>query len=191
MRGSRINSQRGGIRRWLAYAILGTSVLLSVAIACMWVSSYRYTQIMEAPSYRIQTFDGRVYCSRLGSNQVGQYWFQTRKFDASSIYFTDDLGFYESTPSTRFAGFRVAGGTLPFVAIPFWPMLVIAGLPLWLGIYRLMRKQPADGFCAGCSYNLTGNLSGVCPECGTAVPSLLISGARSSHRTGTREPERP
>src|SRR5438067_138938 len=26
-----------------------------------------------------------------------------------------------------------------------------------------------DGSCAKCGYNLTGNTSGVCPECGTAV----------------------
>jgi hypothetical protein len=33
--------------------------------------------------------------------------------------------------------------------------------------YRVWR-YPRDG-CPTCSYNLTGNTSGVCPECGTAV----------------------
>lgn len=28
------------------------------------------------------------------------------------------------------------------------------------------RRQP-PGCCIACGYNLTGNLSGVCPECGT------------------------
>ncbi len=34
-----------------------------------------------------------------------------------------------------------------------------------------LRWTPANGagICAGCGYNLTGNLSGVCPECGDAT----------------------
>jgi predicted amidophosphoribosyltransferase len=27
--------------------------------------------------------------------------------------------------------------------------------------------------CASCGYNLTGNQSGICPECGTRVPYAL------------------
>ena len=27
------------------------------------------------------------------------------------------------------------------------------------------------GFCSACGYNLTGNASGVCPECGTQIPA--------------------
>lgn len=34
---------------------------------------------------------------------------------------------------------------------------------------RAMRKPP-DEQCRKCGYNLTGNTSGVCPECGTPVP---------------------
>ena len=29
------------------------------------------------------------------------------------------------------------------------------------------------GLCGRCSYNLTGNTSGVCPECGTSIPTKL------------------
>ncbi len=38
---------------------------------------------------------------------------------------------------------------------------------LWAGLHK--SKLAADGLCPRCSYNLTGNTSGVCPECGTAV----------------------
>jgi hypothetical protein len=31
------------------------------------------------------------------------------------------------------------------------------------------RKRGEAGFCLTCGYNLTGNTSGVCPECGTPV----------------------
>jgi hypothetical protein len=37
---------------------------------------------------------------------------------------------------------------------------------LWL----VLRARPSNpGICTSCAYNLTGNVSGVCPECGTAV----------------------
>ncbi len=31
------------------------------------------------------------------------------------------------------------------------------------------HPRPKAGFCQVCSYNLTGNLSGTCPVCGTAI----------------------
>ncbi len=34
------------------------------------------------------------------------------------------------------------------------------------------RHRRKRGLCAGCGYDLTGNVSGVCPECGCATESL-------------------
>ncbi|HEY8746788.1 MAG TPA: hypothetical protein VIM11_02360 [Tepidisphaeraceae bacterium] len=57
------------------------------------------------------------------------------------------------------------------VWLPLWllsvlffvlPSLLIIG---WLSRYRRRRRQQ----CLSCAYNLTGNTSGTCPECGTAV----------------------
>lgn len=45
-------------------------------------------------------------------------------------------------------------------------------------IYRfqcLICKVPNQaGYCGQCGYNLTGNISGICPECGTKIPPLQI-----------------
>ncbi len=35
---------------------------------------------------------------------------------------------------------------------------------------RLRNRFSSDPFCDACNYNLTGNLSGICPECGTPIP---------------------
>jgi hypothetical protein len=35
---------------------------------------------------------------------------------------------------------------------------------------RLLRRRPRTN-CLECGYNLTGNVSGMCPECGAEVPA--------------------
>ena len=58
-----------------------------------------------------------------------------------------------------------------FVNIPHWLALVAVGpLWLWLLFRRLSRARTRrEGFCLTCGYNLTGNVSGVCPECGAPI----------------------
>lgn len=53
---------------------------------------------------------------------------------------------------------------------PTWPLLLLLGFYPAL-VLVLARKRRRDhrrrrGLCVRCSYNLTGNTSGVCPECG-------------------------
>jgi hypothetical protein len=33
----------------------------------------------------------------------------------------------------------------------------------------LLQRRPRRGHCGECGYNLTGNVSGVCPECGSTI----------------------
>lgn len=51
---------------------------------------------------------------------------------------------------------------------------IIANLVLFLAFVRFMYRnialfRPVGFICRTCDYNLTGNLSGVCPECGTEI----------------------
>ena len=39
----------------------------------------------------------------------------------------------------------------------------------WMAMPWLRRSTGKTGHCQSCGYSLTGNTSGVCPECGTAV----------------------
>jgi hypothetical protein len=51
--------------------------------------------------------------------------------------------------------------------IPLWiPSAVLAVLAVWL--CRPMHRV-SKGHCPKCNYDLTGNVSGRCPECGTAI----------------------
>lgn len=68
-------------------------------------------------------------------------------------------------------------------AVPPWGWA--AGLlgGIWLGQYvlsarmigpRVLAELRERGLCAGCGYDLTGNASGVCPECGAVAESGAI-----------------
>ena len=52
---------------------------------------------------------------------------------------------------------------LLFILFAVYPVLAFIRGPL--NRYRRRRK----GLCIKCGYNLTGNTSGICPECGTAT----------------------
>ena len=75
-------------------------------------------------------------------------------------------------------GFYSPGGK------PAWltsPAILIFGSPLWIAVgvavitanahaaRRHLQDITAGHRCRHCYYNLTGNVSGICPECGTAV----------------------
>jgi len=61
----------------------------------------------------------------------------------------------------------VAGSS--YFIIPWILFVLIFG-----GMFRVLWRGPARrnsvfSTCEHCGYNLTGNVSGVCPECGTAI----------------------
>ncbi len=46
-------------------------------------------------------------------------------------------------------------------------ILIIYSLPRMFGAVQASRTQPySSGFCQRCGYDMRGNLSGKCPECG-------------------------
>jgi hypothetical protein len=52
-----------------------------------------------------------------------------------------------------------------------WLVVITAICPvIWIIRFSLKRCGHGRGRCVSCGYNLTGNTSGVCPECGTTVP---------------------
>jgi hypothetical protein len=49
--------------------------------------------------------------------------------------------------------------------VPLWlPLALVAGPTAFL--WWLDRRRIPPGHCRKCGYNLTGNVSGTCPECG-------------------------
>ena len=54
--------------------------------------------------------------------------------------------------------------TFPFSYVGSWGVALAVGVP-----FRLRRRPIPPDHCPACGYDLTGNISGVCPECGTQI----------------------
>ena len=60
--------------------------------------------------------------------------------------------------------------------IPIWLLVLMAAIPTAILWYR--DRRPPKGHCQTCGYDLTGNVTGVCPECGAPTRGRPLSGLR-------------
>lgn len=70
--------------------------------------------------------------------------------------------------------------------LPVWWLLLEAAI-IALAAHFVRRRRRATE-CRGCGYDLTGNMSGRCPECGRAVGACSCSGSNEWLRTDPRNP---
>ena len=61
-----------------------------------------------------------------------------------------------------------AFGSWRLWTFPLWIPLVVIGIPTLL-LWHVEQCSAPPGYCQTCTYDLTGNTSGFCPECGAAT----------------------
>jgi len=195
--------------RRLIATISVCSLLLCVAVCVVWVQSYwvvdELTYTGERSRYILATADGRF---DLVFHEEGEPFGRALRGWSGSHFADWGLGraswrksvsspknpFIE-TPREPFlgfwwgtlneiagpeSGFTVIGPVLP-AALPF----VILAAPWVVRRAVQARRDRCErcGRCRSCGYDLTGNVSGVCPECGTPLPP---SAARHSQLPAAR-----
>ena len=62
--------------------------------------------------------------------------------------------------------FVVSGWWRVCAFLPCWIPFLLVALPTGILFWRDHRRRITPGHCKKCGYDLTGNVSGRCPECG-------------------------
>ncbi len=73
-------------------------------------------------------------------------------------------------PSAYIALGHGSGGSSRTVAVGTWPLAACIAIPAFV-LSQLRRTRLPFNACRNCDYNLTGNITGVCPECGETTAS--------------------
>ena len=140
--------RRSRTRRVLKWAGLLVSVLLVVAyVVSVWAT---------------------VLC-RVGSCDFGLSTGLLRVSSGLSFQSHSRLTAYLHEPPSiyRISELTVFSGARNDI-VPLWALIVLAALPTAL-LWWLDRRRIPPGHCRKCGYNLTGNVSGRCPECGERI----------------------
>ena len=132
------------------------SLMLCMVTVALWAISYRRTSTAAyADPIRLGFHFGRLNIGSMGGEIELEMW---KPVPFIGEYYRPRWGGFGFT-NTRF---------VLWMSVPDWFIATITlMLPAYWIIRRVRRHQP--GFCTVCSYNLHGNTSGVCPECGMAI----------------------
>ena len=161
-------ARRSTTRRVLKW---GGKIVCALLVGMFALSAW-YDVMFRSKSYTfVDLFEGELmykYVSAGPPIRVASGWLVTR-IDATN--WRERLGNLYWLPRVTQGSLPEPGSVWTSVWVPLWMPLIVIVLPTALLWWRDRRRIP-PGHCQTCGYNLTGNVSGVCPECGTPIRQL-------------------
>ena len=145
-------------RRYIFKSLTVVSLLLMLGVVGLWVWPVENLSTELTEQVWLWAFD----------NDIRVQWHELWTVSRSRAFPTGSrvsfLGFEFQTSVANSSVVQV------FIQVPYWLLsLVLAILPtIGLIKYRNRRKLGPNA-CPACGYDLTGNESGVCPECGAGA----------------------
>jgi hypothetical protein len=139
------------IRRWFKWV----GVIVCVLLLMMWVFS-----IWGGVSWSVGAWNVGLRAQEL---RFG--WYGSDSWDTTMewrIGWLREPNFAPGLPHV------VVGNYFRMFLLPIWIPFLLVTVPTTFLFWRDHRHIPA-GHCQKCGYNLTGNTSGVCPECGEKI----------------------
>jgi|GEM_PF-2436358 len=134
---------------------------LSAAVFTVFAVNFRQDFGYAGSTWELRAFQGKLALvitdeSRKFIYEEGWFWRENKNLLMDSIL-------YAPFPTIKFAKTHTVL-SMPVAAIALGVAL------LSFVVWRRARAFPI-GICVKCSYNLKGNESGVCPECGSPIPA--------------------
>ena len=170
------------MRRRVFNLASAVSLLLFGATVVLWVRSYWVGERFYVP-HRTHSVE-RFWTVMSGAGSLAFGVLTDPSPDSTSI---ESWSYERIVPrgvirniGTWFAGFGFFQETIAifgfvmyssFVVVPYWLPCLILLSPTGVRMYRWRRRirRQQSHQCPMCGYDLKGNISGICPECGTAV----------------------
>ena len=169
------------MRRKLFNLAAAVSLVLSMTVASFWIRCYdHYDQVgidLYGAYFTLSSYKGQVWAER--DRWIYKPAGPERKLSA----FADSRQASGMEPYQKVFGFgvyRYVNGdnnwdpsiiTTIGAIVPSWFLVALfLMLPvLWRARQYRLAALVKRGACTKCGYNLTGNTSGVCPECGSPI----------------------
>ncbi len=160
--------------------LIWSLTLLLTLFAIAWLLSIRYYAEYEGVTFRMEIVSGQVYTKYaigLGPTPIDPslcgwkvHVIPNQAWGSDPFNYGFILPRYE-TSSIPLLQFLVPGTQAKLVhsSFPFWVPMAALAIPAAL-LWRHNRRRPTEGHCPNCNYNMTGNVSNKCPECGTPTP---------------------
>jgi hypothetical protein len=190
---------RHRIRRWSFHTAAGMSAILFLIVCASSVRSYLMVDHISALIFgsrvSINTMWGKVLIQHMPNMTRFDDQWQHRQFRATNMgpgqtsydqqcpYHFMGFGFKRDTASfggpnssTKSSTGPITGAhtrTYTILVMPhwFWAILTAITPIVWWIKWRRRRKIALQGRCPKCAYDLQGNETGHCPECGTEFDS--------------------
>lgn len=182
------------VRSWLSNMVMALSLLALAGVVFGWIWSYLSgTTLIESQNGKLMLIgvDAPTTVARQARDVTTFDNFLaslTAPVNLNGITYPPPqehhlMGFQllRGTAGTVYAGSTFWTGPYWIFSIPYWFLsLVAATFPaFWLRQRARAAHLGRANCCPQCSYDLRGNISGVCPECGSAVRTARPSNTPS------------
>lgn len=162
---------------WIASSLYHVSFLSNEIFVCCDRGCIRMNWIIGSGSKL--PWQAKVVRNYFGAPSSG--WF-------FCSYSKGEPGLNRPDPGVQLPTFRVRTiGNAPVwyseLVLPLWMLLSLAAVPGAISFLLLLgRRRYAPDHCYKCRYILRANTTGICPECGTAIPPEQMERIRATEQ---------
>jgi hypothetical protein len=168
-----------GRRPWSrgARVLAIVSASLTVALGALWIANLWCTVAWFDGKRELKVSGGELIARIPSQTEVFYMWDSHPGWDWWSEWTPRAVWKLPRTTDM----FQSTIGPWTETIVPFWLLVIVSAAP---GLVLLWhhRRQRAPGSCRRCGYDLTGNVSGICPECGATTGNQ--PNARALQRPG-------